>query len=409
MNSNKIRVCLIVGCYFLPELRYGRPYVYSLAFKQLGYDVTVLSPSPVSGLKETRMEFGSVIPFKESSIVKLFGVEEPLQVAIKALKVQADVYYVFAPVPTFAAILLKLLGKHVIYDIGDDNPSLFTETLIRKVPKLALIRNSIEKSLRALEGNMLKLFDYNTTLTDSLTNDKLSYVQKVVTVHYATHPLYHPKNTDRQIQTMFKDKYTLVYIGEISKDKGLDVMLETTNILFKKGIPIRLLLIGSFCQPHTCEMDKKYFKDFLQNNGLQDIVTVTGWIPYKEVPKYATVGSIGFVLIDPWCYSYKISIPDKAIDILSCGLPIIGTSETTEIKHLINKSKAGLLVNCANASQIANALEALFSNESSMETLKKNAELYASKYHSLRELCRNLSNTMAKISIQEKTKSKLDC
>jgi glycosyltransferase involved in cell wall biosynthesis len=392
-----MRICVIVYCAFLPQLRYGRPYVYSLAMNQLGHEIVVLSVSSSSRPTETQMDFGKVVTIKDSPIARLFGIDEPFRVLLNALKIPADIYYIFAPTPIFVATFLKLLGKHVIYDIGDDHPSLFVETLVRKLPKTIMFKQVLQNCLRAVEGNACKVFDYNITLTDTLRNDRLCFSRKIKAINYCTHPVYNQLNVESSLVEEFKGFNVLVYVGEISHDKGLDTMLETTNLLSKKGVPVKLLLIGDFCQPHTSEFDKKYFYDYIKNNHLEKAVKITGWVPYKEVPKYINLGKIGFVLIKPWCYSYKISIPDKAIDILSCGLPIIATKEMSEVKHLIEKSKAGIIVDSADSNEIAEVLFCLFSDQKSLDELRRNALSFSKNYHTIEKLSQSLSNVIDNI------------
>jgi len=194
-----------------------------------------------------------------------------------------------------------------------------------------------------------------------------------------------------------KSNLVLVYEGEISKEKGLVTMLETLHILSKKLKNIKLLFIGSFSNKHTAESDKRFFENYISKMNLTNMVEVTGWVPYKEVPRYLNSRDIGLVLLRLWCRSYRVSIPVKALDMLSCGLPIVASKGNIELENLIKKSKAGVLVDSENPEDVANTILSLIGDSNTVRTMNENAINYMGKYHNWNILKENLSSVLEEV------------
>lgn len=54
-----------------------------------------------------------------------------------------------------------------------------------------------------------------------------------------------------------KDKIRLLYLGRVTKSKNIDVVIDTYNILSKKGHNVELVIIGSYTDDYKRELDEK--------------------------------------------------------------------------------------------------------------------------------------------------------
>jgi glycosyltransferase involved in cell wall biosynthesis len=382
---------MIINNSFAPFIRYGRPYNYAYVLNQENH-VTILSVSSVSDSREFHLDCGKVVTIKARKLlVSLPGIDNPIPILIRALKVNADIYYVFAPYPLFVAFLLKLLGKTVIYDIGDDHPSLFVNTFLKIHPRLKFSKKILEESIRIVEGGLCKFFDHTITLTDTLRKERDRFTNRITTLYYCPHPSYNTANRELSILRKFKNSRVLVYEGEISEDKGLRVMLEAFSIVAREVKNVSLLLIGDFLNKYTCESDRQFFKQYILEYNLKNMVHVTGWVPYQDVPKFLNVGEVGLMLLKPWCHSFKISMPDKVLDMMACGLPIVASKGMIEVEKLLMKSKAGILVDPDDPHQVAEKILLLLKNDKLREKMRINAIDYVKQNHNWNILRKTLS------------------
>lgn len=106
-------------------------------------------------------------------------------------------------------------------------------------------------------------------------------------------------------------KYDFVYVGAM--DDKRRISLEIAKLLDK--VDGNVLLIG---EPSP-----------LENSRLRDLpgVTITGRVPYKEVPRLLSSAHIGLNIM-PDEYPYNIQTSTKLIEYLALGIPVITSSYT---------------------------------------------------------------------------------
>ncbi|MFW5928132.1 MAG: glycosyltransferase, partial [Thermoplasmatota archaeon] len=71
----------------------------------------------------------------------------------------------------------------------------------------------------------------------------------------------------------------LLHVGRISKEKNLDLILDALPILKKKNGNAKFLIVGD-------GPAKEYYERHVREKGLEDVVTFTGFVPEKQLPKY---------------------------------------------------------------------------------------------------------------------------
>ncbi|MEH6991076.1 glycosyltransferase [Cytobacillus firmus] len=117
-----------------------------------------------------------------------------------------------------------------------------------------------------------------------------------------------------------KKEYDFVYVGSISKEREIDVLLNK----YVESLPGKLCLIG--------DVEDDIYKRY---KGYKDI-TFTGKLSYNEVPEVASKAIYGINFI-PNKYPYNKQTSTKLLEYLTLGLKVITTDyqwiRTFEDKH----------------------------------------------------------------------------
>lgn len=138
-----------------------------------------------------------------------------------------------------------------------------------------------------------------------------------------------PNYVDTDLFKPIKDsrkKYDLIYIGREGKQKNLDLLLESINLLNNQSIKLKVLMIGN------CNSSKNH--DYVNSRKLK--VFFLGNIPNHCLPKYINDSKI-FVL--PSLYEGH---PKSLLEAMACGIPCIGNN-VLGINEVISHMNNGLL------------------------------------------------------------------
>jgi glycosyltransferase involved in cell wall biosynthesis len=371
-------VCVLIGSSIF---RHPAKKVIVEVLHSLGYSVTVISADRSEKSGEVKTDFGNLIRLR-SILVKMPIVDIPILYLIKALKQNYAFYFVYAPHPIIAAFFLKKLGKKVIYWIGDDNASLFSENFGILYPKIKFMTKFFHDAYRFVEKQICNNFNAVITLTKSLEEDRLDFKTKIFSLYRGISHDYFQNNDQNSLPKELLNKKLIAYVGEISILRGLKNTLESFSYVAKEIPDSILLMVGDFNRKFTSQADKSYFEQFIKSKELEGRVFITGWVSENKIPEYLSKSHVGLILIEPWCYSYQISIPDKLIDMLMCGLPVVASDELSEVKNIIARVECGITASVYDLESISKSIISLLKNDDLRNMMSKNAINYAHSNHS---------------------------
>jgi glycosyltransferase involved in cell wall biosynthesis len=170
----------------------------------------------------------------------------------------------------------------------------------------------------------------------------------------------------------FNGDKTLLYVGRISQDKGLDFLLETFERIAEKRLSLRLLLVGD--GPYLLELKKRV-------NGTQSIF-FAGRIDQEELPE---IYSGADLFLFP---STTDTFGKAVLEAQACGLPAI-VSDIGGPKELILDGKTGFVAQAGNhmdwAGKIERALSMIEHAPLSYQKMKEDARAHAMKNHDWEE------------------------
>lgn len=297
-----------------------------------------------------------------------------------AIRSHPDICHCYGMNVILCALALKILRRRVIYDVGDDVPSILGASIGRRLRSKQVGRFS-EVSLRAFEGVCCRKFDQVVTLSQWLTYDRSSYNRNTSTIGYYPHPCFNPLNVDSSLIHRYETFNVAIYDGRIAAEKGLDTMLHVADLVRQKVPRFKLLLIGDF----IVRKARKKFAERLADLGLGTTVEITGWVPYYDVPKYINLGKVGLSILEDWCLSYVITEPYKVFEAMACAKPVVASKTNLVGRLAIRESGGGVLVDQSDVKGIADSLIRLFRNENEREQMGLRAREYIQKHRNWTE------------------------
>lgn len=175
--------------------------------------------------------------------------------------------------------------------------------------------------------------------------------------------LFNPKTTipiDRKEHGFQKEDFVAVFWGRLVPEKGIKELLLAFEII-KEHKDIKLLVIGSINYEDKSNSTNA-FSDELQSIAykLNGVVSFTGFVPYKEIPRYLAVANVAII---PSHINEAFGM--TCIEACAMGMPVIATNDggipeaLIGQKHILIKKEGNL------PAQIADAILTIKNNFSS--------------------------------------------
>ena len=140
----------------------------------------------------------------------------------------------------------------------------------------------------------------------------------------------------RQLLFLSDDDFIFIYVGSISKIRGLNVIIKAFKDVVRFEKRAKLLFIGD-------GDDLNNLKKYVEDNNLQSNILFTGRVSYFDVPRYIFASDVGLSIIKP-LPCYYVSSPCKLFEYMIMRKPVIANKEIPEHFEVINASKCGILV-----------------------------------------------------------------
>ena len=146
----------------------------------------------------------------------------------------------------------------------------------------------------------------------------------------------------QQGSTPIQDTPTLVCVGRLCEQKGQLLLLEAAHRLIQEGTPLNLILVGDGdLRP---EVETR-----IDDYGLTNHVTITGWASGAEVQKYLKQSR---ALVLP---SFAEGLPVVIMESLALGRPVISTY-VAGIPELVTSGVCGWLVTAGSVDDLVVAM-----------------------------------------------------
>lgn len=265
----------------------------------------------------------------------------------KALKTKSEIYHFHDPELVFHGLLLKLLGKKVVFDVHE-NIHL-------------QIKDKEWLPLNKVIANLYLVFDYVASKSFTLILAEKSYVNhyKKFTSNYIVVYNYPDVNFFNEYINEQRSSLTqnqIFYSGGVFHNRGIDVIIKALNILHQKNIPFYFHCIGKYTNEYLEEIS-----NMPEYAAIKDYIKFYGYLPINQGYTIAKNCKVGLAILRP-IGNYLQSYSTKNFEYMAIGLPTI-TSNFKLYTDIYDNYKCGICVNPIDENEIANAIEVIFDNK----------------------------------------------
>jgi glycosyltransferase involved in cell wall biosynthesis len=229
-----------------------------------------------------------------------------------ALKEKARIYHFHEPALIPAGIVLKLLGKQVIYDMHElvfhsfDDKSWLGPRFFKKLAQLIylLIEGA---SVRTLDHLVLAEDDYQTYYNlryRTFSNYTIVRNYPILSLIENTPP------PDR----IYKPKPIVIYAGGLERVRGTREIIQAMELLRNKA---ELWLLGKW--------ESQKFKKECEDLRGWKYTRYLGFVPLSEAYQHMKIADVGIAMLYP-IRNYLTSLPVKAFEYMACSLPMVASN-----------------------------------------------------------------------------------
>ncbi len=273
-----------------------------------------------------------------------------LNLFLRLLRLRPDILQVCSIELLPLGLLLKLLTRiKVVYDCRED---MYESMLSSKVWLPAWFRRILAFCTLVLESLAMRIFDGLIASDPAILEIHKAMPKNRKMIFYNV-PLL--SQFQKNYLPLDSRPYDIVLLGGMSQRSGILVLIEAMKILSKSCRKIKTLLIGQV--DHT---DEPVFKKMLEETGWQNDVTITGVVPYKDVPGILTQAKIGLVLLLDLPKFHK-NIACKAFEYMACGMPVISSDLPPE-RLFLKELETAFFIKPGDPTGLAKAIEFLLDN-----------------------------------------------
>lgn len=388
--------CIYLVQYFPPEKSSGSNLVEDLleSFAIHGWKTDVFTPTPTRGVtNEQRKEYskkrieskydGNLVIhrmhlYREGK--SFFGrairyVLFSIECFWKAATVPADFIFTGSGPPTQGVVVglaKKVSGKKVIYNLQDIFPdSLVTSGYCGEDSILMKIGHAMENFTYRNADHIITITDDMKTniMKKGVPEEKISVIRNWIDTD-KVRPVPRNENTLFDELKLSREKFYVVYAGNIGKVQGIDVIVEAAKLL-NEYADICFLIIGN-----GSEEDR--IKQMIVDKGLKN----TFIFPLQPSDRAAEVYSMADVCV----ISCKpgtggSGMPSKTWTIMAAGAPIIASFDrNSEMERTIEDANCGYCADSGDAEALSKAIMKIYDEPAAKAEMKRNSREYAYKH-----------------------------
>lgn len=251
-------------------------------------------------------------------------------------------------------LVSQIRRKKIIYDSHE----LFTEA-----PEL-IHRPKIQRIWERIEQYIFPKLQYVITVNESIALEfQKRYGLKPKVIRNVPSKIKHPLIISKASLGIQENNSILIIQGSgLNVERGI----EEAVLAMKNVENAVLVLVGD---GDVLPKVKKMVSD----HQLEKKVRFFGRRSYEDMMAITRLASIGLALDKPLSLNYKYALPNKLFDYIHASTPIL-CSGLIEIERIVEKYEIGKVVNEISPESIANAINELLSNPSTLEQMQLNCQ-----------------------------------
>jgi hypothetical protein len=270
-------------------------------------------------------------------------------------------------------ILRKNIGCKIIFDVHEFFADAHAEH--SKIP----IKPFVKLIYLAIERFLAKRADAVTAVNQEILNqlfpaDPHAKNLLVMPNFPVKHVWDYKCDTPGSLTQLCAMRFDLIYIGGITKDRGIIKILKSASLLKNEFPELKILILGKF---HDANIESKFIESVDRYN-LHAVIYYQEWIAPEKIGLLLKRSRFGLWLFNPKNKRMLMATPLKVLEYLAAGLPVI-TIKTPLMQSLIGVNQLGELCSY-RARDIA-------------KTISKMLRLPKDEYQSFSARCIEISET----------------
>ncbi|MDJ0751168.1 MAG: glycosyltransferase [Woeseiaceae bacterium] len=312
-------------------------YKQCLSFAGAGFDTVLIIPHTA----DERIEGVQVRALRKprGRLSRLFLTGPEL--LGKALKERANAYHIHDPELTWVGLVLRLLGRPVVFDMHEN------------LPKQIRSKDWIWPIARRPISFLVGLIERIALPWMHVVFAEVSYAQDYPWIKRSVTVLNLPRLSqlpEPNLESRDKRGFSVGYIGRLHEDRGAMTMLEALALLKEEGMTISCDIVGDGAPKLIQAMES-----FCRQNNLQ--VTLHGPKKSSDGLKIIAANAVGLALLKP-IPNYVESYPTKIFEYMALGIPVVA-SDFPLYRSIIDRHTCGICVDAEDVRDVAGAIRRL--------------------------------------------------
>ncbi len=350
----KKNVCHISTVHPANDIRIYHKEVKSLA--ENGYKVYLIGNYNNKDIKNNI--YFIPLPQIKNKFIRVFF--KPFIALIKAIKTKSYIYHLHDPELLPIGIILKLMGKKVIFD---SHELVYYQIYDKKWLKHHYIQNFFNLFYKKFEKLTVKFFDAIILAETGYTNYFYKNYPKYKNKFYILQnfPIIKKIEKSKPMKINF-NKPILIYAGSLSHQRRIDIILKTVEKL-----DVGLILLGKW--------NDYNFQQYCYNLPGYKKVIIDKFTTPDEVYSYMKASDIGLVILSK-SKNYTTSISTKIFEYMACEIPVVASNFELWKKTFQDRM---FYVEPDNINELINIIQKILNNTKNFQNLLKNNKEYVIK------------------------------
>ena len=323
-----------------------------------GYDTSIIVPQTEASTT-TRDGVKTVAVKQSRGRLRRILLTNP-RVARQAFLLHAAVYHVHDPELLIIAVLLRIMGKKVIFDMHEN------------LPRAILTKGWIPENARPAVSKFVRLLERMFLSGLPIIFAEESYVKDYSWVSHKAVIMNMPLLAEIQSIKEEKNKLpSLGYLGMVSEARGCMQILRALDLVKKEGVKVQWECVGRVEAGFKAEMlslAKLYNLDEIRIWGNKDAT---------EAWRIIARCHIGMAILAP-DQNYVESYPTKLFEYMALGIPVIA-SNFPLYRTIVETEQCGICVNPLRVEEIAQAILYLLRNPAIARKMGESGKLAVEK------------------------------
>jgi glycosyltransferase involved in cell wall biosynthesis len=270
----------------------------------------------------------------------------------QAIREDADLYHFHDPELIPVALVMRIRGKKVIYDVHEDVPA----DILSKQYIPSHFRRPIAWLAGLIEKKSSRYFSGVVAATSPIS--RRFRFRTAGTVVVSNYPVLDQEPDPRAQSWSRPSGSAVVYAGLLSQDRCIREIVEAMDLL-SPDLGATLYLAGGFSPP-------AYAREVTAAKGWQKVNSL-GVVSRSDLSLLLNGARAGLCIYrpDPNCVE---AAPNKLFEYMHAGIPVIA-SDFPGFHAVVNSVRCGLLVDPLDSKSIARAIEYVLTHPEEAEQM----------------------------------------